>query len=479
MSDDDDRGATRAGEGSDAPPEAGREGARDGAREGARERKRERPDPADSRFDMTSTGTLRRRQETLFVVLRRFSRLWGFLLFAVFIVILFRGIVLPFVFAMLLAYLLAPAVARMQPRLGRVMSVITLYLGIFALLGAFFGFLVPAVVSDLAKLRDTLPEAAAKLNEEWLPQADDWVQNTFGDFLDPEEDAVVHHDPGELVLVPQGDGTLAVDLSRARIRVEQQADGSWLVGAPPPEPHEQPDTGLSATIKKMLAEESTELTTFIGPWIQALIAGVTSFLTSFVITFMLAAFVLVDVRRVNRFIRSLVPYDYRMGFEDLWAGMDKGLSGVIRGQLLICLVNGALTFVGLVIFDIKYSFLLALLAGGFSLIPIFGTIISSIPIVVIALVGNEAGLSLGPAVGILAWIAGIHLLEANVLNPKIIGDSAHIHPVIVIFALLAGEHFYGLTGALLAVPVASIVQTAFLAARRQSTVFNRESEART
>jgi len=105
-------------------------------------------------------------------------------------------------------------------------------------------------------------------------------------------------------------------------------------------------------------------------------------------------------------------------------GMDKGLAGVIRGQLLICLVNGVLTYIGLVIFGIKYSFLLALVAGVFSLIPIFGTIASSIPIVLIGLVSGEQGVSLGPAVGILGWIAGIHLLEANVLNPKIIGEAA-------------------------------------------------------
>lgn len=433
--------------------------------------------PTADRIDITSTGTsLRRRQETIITVLRRFSRLWGFLAFLLFVVVLFRGIVLPFVFAILLAYLLAPIVKRMQPRIGRVMSVISLYLVIIGLFGAFFGFLVPAVVSDLARLRDAIPQAAAKLNEEYLPRADAWVQTTFGDFLDPGESHGPPEDPGEIVMTPLGDGTVAVDLSHVRLRVEPQSDGSWVVGAPP-NPKAGGEVGLSTAVRDLLAEQSAELTTFIGPFIQKLIAGVTSFLTSLVITFMLAAFVLVDVARVNRFIRSLVPYDYRMDFEELWADADKGLSGVIRGQLLICLVNGALTFVGLVIFQIKYSFLLALMAGGFSLIPIFGTIISSIPIVVIALVGSEKGIALGPALGILAWIAGIHLLEANVLNPKIIGDSAHIHPVIVIFALLGGEHVYGLTGALLAVPVASLVQTAFLQARRRSPIFSRESEA--
>ena len=63
---------------------------------------------------------------------------------------------------------------------------------------------------------------------------------------------------------------------------------------------------------------------------------------------------------------------------------------------------------------------------------------------------------------VLAWIIGIHLVEANFLNPKIMGDAAKIHPVLVVFALIAGEHSYGLVGALFAVPVASIIQTIFV-----------------
>ena len=62
----------------------------------------------------------------------------------------------------------------------------------------------------------------------------------------------------------------------------------------------------------------------------------------------------------------------------------------------------------------------------------------------------------------LAWILGIHQLEANVLNPKIMGDAAKIHPVLVIFSLLAGEHFFRVPGALLAVPTMSIAQSLFL-----------------
>jgi predicted PurR-regulated permease PerM len=101
-----------------------------------------------------------------------------------------------------------------------------------------------------------------------------------------------------------------------------------------------------------------------------------------------------------------------------------------------------------------------------SLIPIFGSVLSSVPIVAIALI-SSGSFDLKQGLFVLGWICGIHLLEANFLNPKIMGDAAKIHPVLVVFALIAGEHSYGLVGALFAVPVASIIQTIFVYYRRR------------
>ena len=74
-----------------------------------------------------------------------------------------------------------------------------------------------------------------------------------------------------------------------------------------------------------------------------------------------------------------------------------------------------------------------------SLIPIFGSILSSIPIVAIALVSSGHASTSSRGVYVLGWIIVIHLIEANFLNPKIMGDAAKIHPVLVVFALIAGR----------------------------------------
>ena len=126
----------------------------------------------------------------------------------------------------------------------------------------------------------------------------------------------------------------------------------------------------------------------------------------------------------------------------------------MRGQVIICLLNGGLTLAGLLLLGVPLPFVLAGLATILSLIPIFGSIISTIPVVAVALTE-----SLPRTLLALLWIIAIHLLESNVFNPKIMGDAARIHPVVVILALLVGEHYYGLIGALFAVPIASILLT--------------------
>lgn len=182
----------------------------------------------------------------------------------------------------------------------------------------------------------------------------------------------------------------------------------------------------------------------------------------FGITLMLAAYIILTRERILGFFESLVRPRSRPSWNALNERIDRGLAGVVRGQLVICLVNGVLSAIGFAFVGLKYWPVLALIATVLSLIPIFGSIISTIPAVLLGLTQ-----SFGTALFVLVWIIGIHQIEANVLNPKIMGDAANIHPVLVIFSLLVGEHFFGVVGALLAVPVMSIGQSVFIHVRRQ------------
>jgi predicted PurR-regulated permease PerM len=404
------------------------------------------------------------RRETTLAFVRRFSRLWGFLLFLLLMLVAFRSIVLPFILGGAVAYLLAPIIKRLGPKMGRGPAILVTYLVLAAIMGVGVGTLLPALTQDVLKLRDSAPELIERVNEELLPQASEWLDESFGGLVDDVKHAEAHEEvPPEVLVQPQPDGSYRVSLENLQLQVQEGSDGSYII-APPGEEK----AGLGQALKKLVGTKLGSITAWMAQVVQAFVPGLFSFFTKFVVTFMVAGFLLVDLDAVVSFVRALVPPEYREDYDELVEGIDRGMSGVIRGQLMICVVNGILTYIGLLIFSVKYSLLLGLIAGALSLVPIFGTIISSIPIVLIALMSGDGGeIAFTKSLAMLLWISGIHLVEANLLNPKILGDSAQMHPVIVIFALLAGESMFGLIGALLAVPVASMVQTIFLYVRKQ------------
>jgi predicted PurR-regulated permease PerM len=426
---------------------------------------------------MTTTSTSR----TL-AWLRQFAKLWGFALFCVLVVYIFREVVLPFLFAILVAYILAPLVARAgQVRFGarrpfpRWASVIILYVFILSGLGLFIGYFVPKLSGDFARLFREAPQLFAKVNKDWLPRAGAWIDTHFApEEVDPGDDVTPKSEepqaPRAILVEPLAEGRYKINLDAVNLEVTPLENGKLLI-APPVQ--ELVDTGgggkWERSIKQWLATrlKSTEgESRRVLEYGQKFIAGVVFGVGRLFLVLMVAAFILIDLDRIQAFLRSLVPERYQGDYDRIYVGIDRGLSGVIRGQLLICLINGILTYIGLLIFKIKYPLLLAGIAATMSLIPIFGSILSSIPIVAVALISSGT-FDLTKGLEVLAWIILIHLVEANFLNPKIMGNAAKIHPVLVVFALIAGEHSYGLVGALFAVPVASIIQTIFVYYRKR------------
>jgi predicted PurR-regulated permease PerM len=416
--------------------------------------------------------------------LRQFAKLWGFALFCVFIVYVFREVALPFLFAILVAYILAPLVERMSRwkiagrPFPRAAAVIILYINILAGLGLFIGYFIPKLSADFARLFREAPQLFAKVNKEWLPRAGAWVDLNFGaeasDTGDGTDDAPSHTlepaSPRAILVEPLAEGRFRIDLESVTLEVRPAEGGKYVISPPATEEAENVQGGKwERSIKQWLKErlKSTEgESRRVFEYGQKFIGAIVSGIGRLFLVLMVAAFILVDLVRIQGFMRSLVPARYQADYLRIVSGIDRGLSGVIRGQLLICIINGIFTYAGLLIFHVKYPLLLAGIAATMSLIPIFGSVLSSVPIVAIALISSGT-FDIGQGVKVLAWIIGIHLVEANFLNPKIMGDAAKIHPVLVVFALIAGEHSYGLVGALFAVPVASIIQTIFMYYRRR------------
>ena len=375
---------------------------------------------------------------------------------AVGVVIAANDVLLPFVLALIVAYVFTPIVARLErAKVPRVVAVLLTY-AVFLGSGIGFGWLIaPRLGQEILGLRAEVPKLVHKARTEWLPK----LEKLRGP-PPPEEDPEREGAPSAVRILPGKDGTYDLYIGRG-FEVKPIGDGAYRIDQAD-SPARPGDEGsfVGHTMSRMIdyGQKNTLELIRIG---RSVVAAVSRGFFVFFITLMLAAYLMMTRERVLGFFRSLVPRLDQESFDELCARIDRGLSGVVRGQLLICLVNGVLSAIGFWMFDLKYWPILALVAAVMSLVPIFGSILSSVPIVAIALTQ-----SLGTAAAVLAWIIGIHQLEANFLNPKIIGDAAKIHPVLVVFSLVVGEHLFKLPGALLAVPCMSIAQSLFLHFRK-------------
>ncbi len=417
-------------------------------------------------------------RSALILWLRRFARLWGFGLFIVVVLVVFRAVVLPFVLGIAVAYVLAPVVSGLSAapigrtwRVPRWLAIVIVYLGLLTALGVFFTLFLPRLSSDFARLFREAPTFLQRVKKQYVPRADAWLDANFP----REEDAATPGSPPTVEeLEPRPErkikvtevkpGQYEISLEGLQLEVDPTGRGRYIVG--PRSDADEKRTRLTEMLTQAARAGENELRGIIA-YGQRFIGVVIKGFAWFILTFMVAAYLLIDIERVMAFLRSLVPPQHRHTLDEMLREIDRGLSGIIRGQLIICVVNAVLTTVGLLLFRVKYAVLLGMLAGAFSFIPVFGSILSSVPIVAVALASGPQGFSLSTGLGMLGWIVGIHLLEANLLNPKIIGTAAKMHPVVVVFALMVGEESGGLIGALLAVPIASIVQAIFLYFRRR------------
>lgn len=410
--------------------------------------------------------------------LRQTARLWGFLAFVILILIIFRAVTLPFVLAVLVSYVLAPVLrflCRLDlrgRRLPRFVWVILVYVVVLGLMTLFATSFVPRISGDFKRIVKETPTFWNKVRQRYIPAVGSWVEANFGSELQPARPVEKQpQPPPPRVTLHQGqDGQLELELTHLELELVEADKGRWVLRVPTTTP-KRPSSGrltdsINSYLNHFVARSETQLQQVLGLGQKALLL-LLSTITTFILVLMISAFLLLDTERILRWFRNLVPPRYFADFDNVICLIDKGLSGAIRGQLVICMINAALTWVGLAVIGVKYSLLLALLAGVMSLIPIFGSILSSLPIMVVALASGERGVEILKAVLILGWIIGVHLLEANLLNPKIMGTAAKIHPVVVIFAVVAGERTYGAMGALLGVPLVSAVQAVFLYLRRR------------
>ncbi len=383
------------------------------------------------------------------------------------ILLVVREVLLPFMLAFALAYVIAPPVRFIASKkirgqsIPRWAAVVILYAvcAVVVFVGA--RIFVPQLYKELTRLGGEASAIFNGLSDEAIAEKAQALE------------AFIQRNDLPIHIVTAEDETEAITpemIGPSMSSTPSSTPSSTLTATQSSAPASALNIDIVGAVQELIRDGkkvARERALGVVSQLQVIIASTLRFVFSTFLVLMLTAFIVGDTERIAAFLFTITPIRDRESLRDLITRIDKGLSGVVRGQLTICLINGLLTLVGLLLLKVKFAFLLATVAAVFSLIPIFGSILSTIPIVIV-------GLSSGASTAVLAllWIVGIHALEANLLNPKIMGDAAKIHPVLVVLALVIGEHFYGLVGALFAVPLMSAMVTIWKAARSRATVLD-------
>ena len=309
---------------------------------------------------------------------------------------LLSEILLPFVFGLAIAYLLTPAVDRLQrmgvPRLAGSLLLITLVVLAFVLV---ILLIAPLLGGQLASFIDNIPGYVTRLQAVISDPSRPWLQKIIGEGLNT--------DKSMSDLMTQGVGWLTAFLRSL-----------WSGG-------------------------------------RALVS-----LFSLVVVAPVVAFYLTyDWHRMIATVDAWVPVRHRVTVRQLAREVDAAISGFVRGQSAVCLILGSFYAVALTLAGLNFGMLIGLVSGLITFVPYVGSLTGLV-------------LSLGVAVAqfwpewtsiatVLAIFVVGQFIEGNILAPKLVGESVGIHPVWLIFALLAFGYLFGFVGLLVAVPLAATI----------------------
>lgn len=202
----------------------------------------------------------------------------------------------------------------------------------------------------------------------------------------------------------------------------------------------------TSQINRIIASEfgniSKNALSLTGAFFSSLFAIFTVFVVGF--------YLLLYETPIRRSVISMFPKDKTRQAETVLKQIDDKLGSWLRGQLILSIFIGIITYVVLVLLNVDFALSLALLAGLLEIVPSIGPTIAAVPAVIIA-----ANTSLPMAIIVLCAYIGIQFLENNVLVPRIMARAVGLNPLVVILAIIVGATLLGVIGALLAVPFLS------------------------
>ncbi|GED70958.1 UPF0118 membrane protein YrrI [Brevibacillus reuszeri] len=172
---------------------------------------------------------------------------------------------------------------------------------------------------------------------------------------------------------------------------------------------------------------------------------------AFAVVPFIAFYFLKDMKELHQAGMLIVPRAYRKQVLVVLRDINESLGNYIHGQMMVALIVGVFAYIGYWWIGMPYPFVLAAFVCLTNIIPYIGPLIGAAPAVVVALTISTKTLLLVIAVNLI-----IQIVEGNILSPNIVGRSLHLHPLLIIMALLAGEAIGGIIGLIVAVPVLAV-----------------------
>jgi predicted PurR-regulated permease PerM len=194
-----------------------------------------------------------------------------------------------------------------------------------------------------------------------------------------------------------------------------------------------------------------------------ILTGLAAAIVDLILVIVLSIYLVIDGPRAISWIRRAAPVRQRGQTLFFLDALGHTVGGYIRGELLMALLIGVLVGSGMAVFGLPYALLLGVMAAIFEFVPILGTLASGGTCVLLALAFN----GWVNALLVLGYFIIVHILEGDIIGPRIIGRAIGLHPVVAIAALVAGTELFGLWGAIFAAPLAGLIQAILIAAWTQ------------
>jgi predicted PurR-regulated permease PerM len=321
------------------------------------------------------------------------------------------SVLLVLVAAATVALILAPLVRVLERPLPRGIAILVVYLGGVAVLVGIGFLLVNPVGHQVAVFEHNLPSIVRNANHD-LANVQAWLN-----------DRGIH------------------------IHIQQQGH-----------------TALD-TLQKDILKRSGDIVSFS----RDLLSSIVTVGFDLVLVLVLSVYLLIYGHQIGNLLRSVMPPGDGTPEDDYPVLVQQAVSGYVRGQLLFSLVMGTSAAIALAVFGMlgifpdgeHYAVFFGAFYGLMEFIPYIGPIIGPVPAVLVALFTNPIS-----AVWVVLLFVALQQLEGHVVAPQVFRVSLRINPILIILALLIGYQIYGIAGALLALPVISVIRPSVIYLRR-------------